>query len=102
MTNTVDMRSVMSAGDLQKLRKALGFTQAQMAAEMYLSKSAYVAIETEAANMRRGHQLKAERVAISELSHRADLAPILLALKPNDYLVETWSSGQALHNAGMR
>lgn len=45
------------------LRRRLEFTQPTMAEQMGLSKSAYVAIETGAAQFRKIHALAAERVA---------------------------------------
>lgn len=64
MSDFVDLTSVMSADDMLALRKNLRLTQADMADRMGLSKSAYVAIETKVATMRKIHQLAAERIAL--------------------------------------
>lgn len=65
MTDSVDLTAVMSIEELLLLRKSIGLTQPEMAEAMGLSKSAYVAVETGTATMRKIHQLAAERVALS-------------------------------------
>lgn len=55
----------MNADGFRALRKALGLTQAEMAGQMGLSKSALAAMEGGKAAVRSIHVLAAERVAIA-------------------------------------
>lgn len=54
----------MTAEELISLRKSLGLTQAQMAAEIGLGPRAYSAIETEQSALRKLHALAVERASL--------------------------------------
>ena len=102
MSDDIDFSSVMSAKELVTLRKAIKLTQLEMARHIGLSRSAYVALETGTTTMRKIHQAAAERVAISTIASRPELAAGLLDTKTALFLVEVKDASEALKAAGMK
>ena len=102
MSQDIDFATVMSAKELLTLRKKIELTQLEMTTHMGLSKSAYVAVETGTATMRKIHQIAAERAAISAIAYRPELAAGLLDTKKAFFLVDVRNASDAPKAAGMK
>lgn len=65
-------KKIANGADIQALRKALGFNQAEMASRMGLGARAYFTLEQDPGAVNARHIMLAEHVALTEAVARGD------------------------------